>query len=169
MQAGGRCARLEMGYAPGAPADLPTGPFLKLPRSGGSRHRRPGPDGTWLTLSGGIDAPPGGLPRAVTGEAAEHSRLWARAGDLERPRAGVAGSNPLWRDGRAVLAKRATDDVDAGRVPAGDGGSDKYERYPSEMYAELFAFLSLVSADRATRDGYARRARCGGAEVEAAA
>jgi hypothetical protein len=95
-------------------------------------------------------------PRApVTG----HPRLWLRAEDLPRLRAWAVNTNPIYRDGLVVLAAQAKADMDAGRVPGQDGGSTSYEQYPSEMYAELFAFMSLISSDQATRNDYAQRAR----------
>ena len=49
--------------------------------------------------------------------------------------------------------------MDSGHVPDDDGGSDAYEEYTTEAYAELFAFLSLVDPNPAARADYGRRAR----------
>ena len=49
--------------------------------------------------------------------------------------------------------------MDEGRVPDEDCGNVGYEEYPTESYAELFAFLSLVENDAAARSDYAARAR----------
>jgi len=68
-------------------------------------------------------------------------------------------SNLLYRDGLAMLAAEAIADMDAGHVPQGDGGSADWEEYPTEMYAQLFAFMSLVDPDPAKRADYAGRAR----------
>src|SRR3982751_3929852 len=59
----------------------------------------------------------------------------------------------------AAYAARAKADMDAGHAPGEDTGSKDYETYPSEWYAELFAFMSLVEPDQAVRDDYGRRAR----------
>ncbi len=49
--------------------------------------------------------------------------------------------------------------MDEKRVPDEDCGNVGYEEYPTESYAELFAFLSLVENDAAVRSDYAARAR----------
>ncbi|HRI57604.1 MAG TPA: hypothetical protein PK170_10970, partial [Anaerolineae bacterium] len=74
-------------------------------------------------------------------------RGWATAG------------NPLWAEGLLLLGERARAEMDEGRVPDEDCGNVGYEEYPTEMYAELFAFLSLVDPDPAARQDYAQRAR----------
>jgi hypothetical protein len=89
---------------------------------------------------------------------AGHPRLFVRAGDLDRLRGRATDTNPVYTAGLAQLAERAKADMDAGRVPGGDRGRDAYEEYPTESYAELFAFLSLVTPDQAARDDYGRRA-----------
>lgn len=88
-----------------------------------------------------------------------HPRLWLTPGDVERYRQWATSSNPLWQDGLALLAERARTEMDEGRVPDHDCGNVGYEEYPTEMYAELFAFLSLVDPDPAMRQDYAQRAR----------
>jgi hypothetical protein len=100
-------------------------------------------------------------PAAATGlqATAGHPRLWLTAADLPRLRAWAAAGNPLYRDGLALLAARARQDMDEKRVPDQDCGNVGYEEYPTEMYAELFAFLSLVENDAAARADYAARGR----------
>ncbi len=88
-----------------------------------------------------------------------HPRLWLTAADLPRLRSWATDSNPLYRDGLALLAARAVQEMDDGRVPGDDCGNVGYEEYPTESYAELFAFLSLVDNDPTARADYARRAR----------
>jgi hypothetical protein len=88
-----------------------------------------------------------------------HPRLWLRPEDLPRLRSWAANSNPIYRNGLAALAAQFKADMDAGKVPAQDRGTVGYESYPTEMYAGLFAFMSLVSRDRAVRADFARRAR----------
>jgi hypothetical protein len=85
--------------------------------------------------------------------------LWLRAGDLPRLRSWAVSSNPIYRDGLAAEAAQAKADMDAGLVPEPDPGDLNYRTYPTEIYAELFAFMSLVSPDQAERDDYANRAR----------
>jgi len=82
-----------------------------------------------------------------------------RPQDLPRLRSWANNSNPLYRDGLAVLAAQVKADMDAGHLPADDSGGADWEQYPNEMYAQLFAFMSLISNDQATRDDYAQRAR----------
>ncbi|MDT5346892.1 MAG: hypothetical protein QOH91_179 [Mycobacterium sp.] len=94
-------------------------------------------------------------PQPVSG----HPRFLVGESELDRLRRWASESNPVYRDGLAVLAGKAKTSVDEGHVPAGDQGSDAYEAYPTEWYAELFAFMSLIETDQQTRDDYGRRAR----------
>ncbi|MDT5091483.1 MAG: hypothetical protein QOH60_846 [Mycobacterium sp.] len=94
-------------------------------------------------------------PRPVSG----HPRLLIRESDLERLRGWASDSNPVYKDGLSVLVGKAKKSMDDGHVPAEDGGSDAYETYPTEWYAELFAFMSLIEHDQPARDDYGRRAR----------
>jgi hypothetical protein len=95
---------------------------------------------------------PGGTP--VTG----HPRLWLTSADLPRLRSWATEANPLYRDGLKLLAARAKAEMDRGDV-ARDCGTREYEEFPTESYAELFAFMSLVEGDAAARSDYAQRAR----------
>jgi hypothetical protein len=103
------------------------------------------------SLSGGQVAP----AAPVT----SHPRLWVRAADLPRLRSWAVASNPVYQDGLLRLATQAKADMDAGLVPGSDPGNLNYREYPTEIYAQLFAFMSLVSPDQASRDDYAARAR----------
>lgn len=111
--------------------------------------------------AGAMSAPPFRAPQGppaaepVTG----HPRLWLTAAELPRLRGWATDTNPLWKGGLLVLAEKLTADMDAGHVPGGDGGGTDWEEYPTENYAEFFAFLSLLHPDQAAREGYARRAR----------
>ncbi len=89
---------------------------------------------------------------------ADHPRLWVRASDLPRLRSWARDSNPVYHDGLAALAARAVKDMDGGSVPAKDGGGTSWDEFPTEMYAQLFAFMSLVDNDAARRADYAKRA-----------
>jgi hypothetical protein len=98
---------------------------------------------------------PAKVPRAATG----HPRLLVRESDLARLRGWATDANPVYRDGLAVLVNTSKQQMDDGTVPAGDGGTAMYEQYPTEWYAELFAFMSLIDPDEAARADYGRRAR----------
>ena len=87
-----------------------------------------------------------------------HPRLWITEGDLPRLRGWATAANPLYQQGLLVLANRAKADMDRGAL-AGDCGTREYEEYPTEMYAELFAFMSLIEPEAASRSDYAARAR----------
>jgi hypothetical protein len=96
---------------------------------------------------------PNGAVTPVTG----HPRLWLRADDLPRLRAWAVETNPVYQDGLARVVEAAKADMDQGNVPGKDPGTVTYVDYPSEMYAELFAFMALVGP-AGQRDGYAERA-----------
>ncbi|GIK56174.1 MAG: hypothetical protein HND44_02090 [Chloroflexi bacterium] len=102
---------------------------------------------------------PTSLTESASLPATTHPRLWLTPADVEVYRAWANENNPLWRDGLQLLAERARADMNAGRVPDQDCGNIGYEEYPTEMYAELFAFLSLVDPDPAMRAEYTQRAR----------
>jgi hypothetical protein len=68
-------------------------------------------------------------------------------------------ANPFYRDGLKPLAAQARAAMDAGLVPARDTGSNGWEEYPTEMYAQLFAFTSLIEGDPQLRASDAARAR----------
>ena len=95
------------------------------------------------------------LKTAVSG----HPRLWLRAEDIPRLRSWAVSSNPIFQEGLLALANQATYNMDNGLVPNEDLGTVTYEDYPTEMYAELFAFMSLVSKDSSVREDYAERAK----------
>jgi hypothetical protein len=88
-----------------------------------------------------------------------HPRLWITPDDLPRLRGWATDANPVYRDGLAVLAENMKADMDAGTVPGKDGGDPLWEEFPTESYAELFSFMSLIDPDEAARADYAQRAR----------
>ncbi len=88
-----------------------------------------------------------------------HPRLWVRAEDLPRLRALANGCNPYYRDGLAVLAETAKQNMDSGNVPGQDTGVASWVEYPTEEHALLFAFMSLIHPDASEREAYAARAR----------
>jgi hypothetical protein len=101
-------------------------------------------------------------PRRPRGQpVSTHPRLWVTQADLPRLRSWATDSNPVYRDGLKRLAIRSRDEMDAREVPGPDSenGDTTYVDYPAEMYAELFAFMSLVSPVESERQDYAQRAR----------
>jgi hypothetical protein len=96
-----------------------------------------------------------GPPQVVSG----HPRLLIRESDVERLRGWASDSNPVYQRGLSVLAGKAKQAMDDGHVPAEDTGADAYVEYPSEWYAELFAFMSLIAPDEVARNDFGRRAR----------
>ena len=89
--------------------------------------------------------------------ATDHPRLWVRSSDLTTLRNWARGStNPFYQQGIAILAAQAKADMDAGLVPASDSGGITWSEYPTEMYAELFAFMSLIENAPGIRIDYAR-------------
>ena len=89
----------------------------------------------------------------------DHPRLLVTSSDVARLRSSATDANPIYKDGLAAYATRAKADMDAGHAPGADTGSKDYERYPSEWYAELFAFMSVVAPDEPARADYGGRAR----------
>ncbi|MBE2232729.1 MAG: hypothetical protein IAE85_04470, partial [Anaerolinea sp.] len=107
-----------------------------------------------------LPAPPAGQPALpVDAAAGAHPRLWLTPDRVTQLRGWATAGNPLWAEGLLLLGERARAEMDEGRVPDEDCGNVGYEEYPTEMYAELFAFLSLVDPDPAARQDYAQRAR----------
>jgi hypothetical protein len=121
---------------------------------------------TALTVAGaGAMTALAGWPRSTGAQsgpvqpAAGHPRLWLTGDDLPRLRSRATAANPLWQDGMLYQAETMKAAMDEGLVPAQDLGGLAYEQYPSENYAEFFAFMSLVDPDEAAREDYAQRAR----------
>ena len=107
-----------------------------------------------------LPAAPAGQPALpVDAAAGAHPRLWLTPDRVTQLRGWATAGNPLWAEGLLLLGERARAEMDEGRVPDEDCGNVGYEEYPTEMYAELFAFLSLVDPDPAARQDYAQRAR----------
>lgn len=88
-----------------------------------------------------------------------HPRLWLTTADLPRLQAWATAANPLYSEGLLPVAERAKQDMDDGFVPNEDCGQRAYTEYPTEAYAELFAFMSLIDSDPAASADYAQRAR----------
>lgn len=91
--------------------------------------------------------------------ATDHPRLWLRSSDISRLRSWATSSNPIYQDGLLVLAKQGKSMMDSGDIPDNDSGTSGWEARPSEGWAQVFAFMSLVHPTAATRSDYAQRAR----------
>ncbi|XSG76633.1 hypothetical protein ACP8Y2_06430 [Herpetosiphon llansteffanensis] len=128
---------------------------MAAPAPSGSTNTSINPEATNLPP----DATKTSLPVVMTGDPNAHPRLWLTQADLPRLRAWASDSNPLYRDGLKLVAEEAKITMDAGDVPTRDCGSTEYEEFPTEMYAELFAFMSLIDQNEAARADYAQRAR----------
>ena len=102
---------------------------------------------------------PATSPNVPSSPATDHPRLWITTADLPRLRGWATAGNPLYADGLLPLAERAKSDMDEGRVIGEDCGQRGYSEYPSEAYAEFFAFLSLIDPSPTERAAYAQRAR----------
>lgn len=98
-------------------------------------------------------------PFGPSSPAGSHPRLWITADDLTRLRGWATAANPLYAEGLLPLAERAKSEMDEGLVIAEDCGQRGYSEYPSEAYAEFFAFLSLIDPSPTERAAYAQRAR----------
>lgn len=86
-----------------------------------------------------------------------HPRLWVRRSDLAELRRRASDKNPLYRALRE-LAAEARGEMKKGLVPRKDSGGTTWVQYPTENYAELMAFMSLIAPEK-ERAGYARSAR----------
>lgn len=90
----------------------------------------------------------------------DHPRLLVTAEDLPRLRSWATEANPIYAQGLAAKVAQAEGLVADGTIPDTDSGLwSSYEPYPTESYAELFAFMSLVHPDAAKRDEYGQLAR----------
>lgn len=107
-----------------------------------------------------LASPPGGRAQpAPPVPVTTHPRLFVTAEDLPRLRSWATDDNPFWREGLQIRAESALADMDAGRVPGDDSGTNSWDQYPTEMYASFFAFLSLIHPDAERREDFANRAR----------
>ena len=95
--------------------------------------------------------------RLVDTSVSGHPRLWVRAADLPRLRSWASGKNPLW-DALRGAAEEARGEMDAHKVPAGKDCMNDSGTEGCEEYAEIFAFMSLVSPSDKERHDYATRA-----------
>jgi hypothetical protein len=91
-----------------------------------------------------------------------HPRLFVRSDDLPRLRQWAVASNPIYEQGLKVFAEEAKVLMDNANhdIPNSDLGGTAWEEYPTERYAQLFAFMSLISPPgSAEQEDYSSRAR----------
>jgi hypothetical protein len=113
-----------------------------------------------VACGGTSSAAPGTGATAVGAQAASgHPRLIVGEQDVERLRSWATPANPLYQQGLVPLVANAKRLMDRGIVPRQDSGAYGYEQYPTELYAELFAFMSIVAPEAGARADYGRRAR----------
>lgn len=86
-----------------------------------------------------------------------HPRLWIRAADVPRLRGWASRGNAVWQ-ALAGVAEAARGDMDQNKVATGNNCMDANGVQPCESYAELFAFMSLVSPSEKERADYGKRA-----------
>ena len=106
-----------------------------------------------------------GLASTQSAPIASHPRIWLTTNDLPRLRSWAVPSDPMWV-GLQSAASQAISTYDTLFYPSGvqstnwpDRGSTNFELYPSEAYAQFFAFMSLVDPNPTNRVQYAQRAR----------
>lgn len=102
---------------------------------------------------------PAEIPDGKPVELSGHPRLIVRPEDLPRLRSWAVTSNPIYNEAIKPLLDLAMTAMEDGSLATKDDGGYFYNEYPNEMYAEIFAFGSLIAADQAQRDDYAKRAR----------
>lgn len=105
--------------------------------------------------SGGFIDPPAIDP--PVGSMTGHPRILVRQTDVPRLRNWAVSTNSVW-NALNKLAQRAKTDMNSGKLNTDDGEGALNVPVPSESYAELFAFMSLVHPDNAARTDYANRA-----------
>ncbi|WP_438036723.1 hypothetical protein [Sorangium sp. So ce204] len=119
---------------------------------------------TAAVLSLGLVGAPG---RAAAQPVTGHPRLWLTNEHLPRLRGWAADSrNRMYTEALLPALRGAIAAYEGRFYPNGrpnptwpDGGTNAYEQYPTEAYAEFFAFMSLIDADVAARPTHAVRAR----------
>lgn len=96
-----------------------------------------------------------------------HPRLWITDHDIPRLRSWAANpANRMYREAMLPALERAIECYERRFYPNGrpnpswpDDGSAAYVQYPTEAYAEFFAFMSLIDPDTGARRRHAERAR----------
>jgi hypothetical protein len=106
----------------------------------------------------------GAAPQAVA--VTDHPRLWIKSADLPRLRSWATSQNPMYESGVLLALNQAVNTYNTKFFPNGqpnttwpDTGLDSWVQYPTEAYAEFFAFMSLIDPDSSARPVHAARAR----------
>ena len=86
-----------------------------------------------------------------------HPRLIVRQTDLARIRSWAVPDNPIFVGGLDTLAKIYRQKMDSGEVEKDTGYA--CSGTPTEGYAEIFAFMSLIHSDEGARANFAKRSR----------
>jgi len=104
--------------------------------------------------SGAVVTPPNiAIPAgAMTG----HPRIFVRQQDIPMLRNWATASNPIWTS-LVALANNAKQRMDNGQIVDAKKGNGNMPA-PTESYAEIFAFMSLVHPDANVREDFANRA-----------
>jgi hypothetical protein len=103
---------------------------------------------------------------AAAAPATTHPRLWVTQADITNLANWTVPSNQTWQNGLLAAAMQGAATADAhwnyttGVPDSGwkDAGSSSYEEMPTEAYAEMFAFMSMVDPVQANRPQWALRA-----------
>ncbi|MGK3994064.1 hypothetical protein [Sorangium sp. So ce1024] len=109
----------------------------------------------------------GASARADAAPVAGHPRLWLTKDHLPRLRGWAADSrNRMYKEAMLPALQGAISAYESRFYPNGrpnptwpDGGTNAYVQYPTEAYAQFFAFMSLIDPDVAARPIHAVRAR----------
>jgi hypothetical protein len=93
-----------------------------------------------------------GAHAACAAPSTTHPRLWLTPADVTRLQTWTTSENPIWQNGLLAAATAGLATANAhwnwttGVPDSGwqDTGSNSYEGDPTEAYAEMFAFMSLI-------------------------
>jgi hypothetical protein len=96
-------------------------------------------------------------PRGPVKEATGHPRLFVREQDLQRLRGWASANNPIFANGLKPLIDQCVQNMDKGELKDDPGSPNGYTQHPTESYAMLFAFWSLIAPSQGERDQFAKR------------
>jgi hypothetical protein len=113
-----------------------------------------------FTLAAGLAAAGAGLAAPPPDV---HPRLWVRAKDLDDLRKRVSPQNPIYQDGLRKVVAESTQKMDEAApndIVSKDSGrwSENYSKC-SELHAQVFAFMYLLTADGPQKQDHGKRAR----------
>lgn len=121
------------------------------------------PAATTTVTANYVTAAPPTIPYPVT----THPRLWITQNTLPKYRSWATASNPIYQKGIVPLLQQAVSIYNTQFFPNGvanpnypdPGDVQGYSGYPTEMYAIVLAFNSLIDPDPNARIKYAQYAR----------